>query len=191
MTRASVEQPDTRQKLVDAAATLAHQQGFHRTTLADVAELSGVPLGNVYYYFKTKEALGEALIEKLSTTFTLARERWEAAADPRARIEAFIQSTVENSKVVAERGCAVGTLCTDLRKGDSPLLEHAATLFGNLLAWLEEQFRSLGKSASESRDLALHLLSAVQGASLLAQTFKDPRCLFRETRRLKSWVRSV
>jgi AcrR family transcriptional regulator len=190
MARSSVEQLDTRQRLVDAAATLAHQQGFHRTTLADVAQLSGVPLGNVYYYFKTKEALGEALVEKLSSTFQLARERWEADADPRARIGAFIQSTVENSKVVAERGCAVGTLCTDLRKGDSPLLEHAATLFGNLLGWLEEQFRALGKG-SESRDLALHLLSAVQGASLLAQTFKDPRYLLRETRRLKAWVRSV
>ncbi|HZU96577.1 MAG TPA: TetR/AcrR family transcriptional regulator [Planctomycetota bacterium] len=190
MPRASVDRTDTRQRLVDAAAELAHQQGFHRTTLADVAQRSGVPLGNVYYYFKTKEALGEALIERLSTMFTMAREVWESHADPRARLGAFIQSTVENSKVVAERGCSVGTLCTDLRKGDSPLLEHASTLFTNLLKWLESQFRSLGKGP-ESRDLALHLLSAVQGASLLAQTFKDPRYLLRETRRLKEWVQSV
>jgi AcrR family transcriptional regulator len=190
MARSSAQRVNTRQRLIDAAARLAHLQGFHRTTLADVAERSGVPLGNVYYHFKTKDALGEALIERLEATYAMARTAWEARADPKARLEAFIQTTLENRKVVARSGCAVGTLCTDLRKGDSPLLEHASTLFGNLLKWLEEQFRLLGKGA-ESRDLAVHLLSAVQGASLLTQTFKDPRYLTRETRRLKDWIRSL
>jgi AcrR family transcriptional regulator len=186
----SAKRVDTRQRLVDAAAELAHLQGFHRTTLALVADRSGVPLGNVYYYFKTKEALGEALVERLKATYATVTAAWERHADPRARLEGFIQASIDNSREIARSGCAIGTLCTDLRKGDSPLLEHASSLFGNLLGWLERQFRALGKGA-ESRDLALHLLSAVQGASLLTQTFKDPRYLVRETRRLKGWVRSL
>ena len=41
--------------LLEAANKLVHQQGFNQTTLADIAKAAQVPLGNVYYYFKTKE----------------------------------------------------------------------------------------------------------------------------------------
>ena len=51
---------DKRVRLIEAAKVLIHQQGFHLTTLADIAQEADVPLGNVYYYFKTKEAIGEA-----------------------------------------------------------------------------------------------------------------------------------
>ena len=57
---------DKRTRLVDTAAKLVHEQGFNRTTLADISRESGVLLGNVYYYFRTKEAIGEALIDKLA-----------------------------------------------------------------------------------------------------------------------------
>jgi len=53
---------EKRTVLVQSAKQLLHEQGFARTTLADVAQRSGVPLGNVYYYFKTKEAIAEAVI---------------------------------------------------------------------------------------------------------------------------------
>jgi AcrR family transcriptional regulator len=43
-----------REALVLAAAELFWMRGFEASSLADIAEASGVPLGNVYYYFKTK-----------------------------------------------------------------------------------------------------------------------------------------
>ena len=46
-----------RERLVAAAVALAYEQGYRRTTLADIAEQSGVPLGNVYYYFRTKDEM--------------------------------------------------------------------------------------------------------------------------------------
>ena len=55
---------DKRVRLIEAAKVLIHQKGFNQTTLADIAQEADVPLGNVYYYFKTKEAIGEAVIER-------------------------------------------------------------------------------------------------------------------------------
>ena len=46
---------DKRERLVQAADKLIYEQTFHTTTLANIAKLAEVPLGNVYYYFKTKE----------------------------------------------------------------------------------------------------------------------------------------
>jgi TetR/AcrR family transcriptional repressor of nem operon len=183
-------QADKRTRLIETAAKLVHEQGFNQTTLADIAVESGVPLGNVYYYFKTKEALGEALVDKLASAYEGLCARWESSADPKERLEAFIQMTIDNRESLARSGCPIGTLCAELHKEGGPLAEHAATLFAELLKWIEAQFRFLGQG-SESRDLAVHLLSSLEGVSLLAHTFHEPRYVVRESNRLKEWVRSL
>jgi AcrR family transcriptional regulator len=182
--------PDKRTRIVDTAARLVHEQGFARTSLADIARESGVPLGNLYYYFKTKDAIGEALVERMAATTAEARAMWEAELEPRERIVAFIQSTIDSRESVAHSGCQVGSLCAELHKEPGPLAVRAAGLFEGFLKWLESQFRLLGKGA-QSRDLAFHLVSAVQGASLLANTFHDTRQITRECNRLKEWVRAL
>ena len=44
-------------RLIEAAKAKFYQQGVTGTTLADIAERAKVPLGNVYYHFRTKDAL--------------------------------------------------------------------------------------------------------------------------------------
>ena len=44
-----------RERLVGAACDLVYRLGAERTTLADIARAADVPLGNVYYYFRTKD----------------------------------------------------------------------------------------------------------------------------------------
>ncbi len=181
---------DKRTRIIDTAAKLVHENGFARTSLADIARESGVPLGNLYYYFKTKDAIGEALVEKMSVVTATARALWEAELEPRERIVAFIQATIDSRESVARSGCQVGSLCSELHKEPGPLAKRATSLFDDFLKWLESQFRLLGKGA-ESRDLAFQLVSSLQGASLLANTFHDTRQITRECKRLKDWVRSL
>jgi len=54
----------TREALSEAALELFYQQGVANTSLADIAGAAGVPTGNVYYHFRSKEALVEAVIDK-------------------------------------------------------------------------------------------------------------------------------
>ena len=54
--------PDKRTRLIETAMNLAYRNGFRETSLADIAQAAHVPVGNVYYYFKTKEELGEAVV---------------------------------------------------------------------------------------------------------------------------------
>jgi AcrR family transcriptional regulator len=54
---------DKRRRLTAAAAKVLHERGVERTTLADIAGAAGVPVGNVYYYFKTKDDLLFAVVE--------------------------------------------------------------------------------------------------------------------------------
>jgi len=55
---------------------------------------------------------------------------------------------------------------------------------------MEAQFKALGQRA-DSRGLAVHLLSATQGVSVLAHTFHDPGLIEIEAARLKEWIRGL
>jgi len=181
---------EKRTRLVDAAGTLFHQRGFGRTTLADIAEEAEVPLGNVYYYFKTKDSLGQALVERQLAEYRAVRERWERQGDARSRLASFVQMTVGNRRELARSGCPIGSLCSELHKDQGPLPEQASRLFADWLEWLEEQFRALGKG-NESPGLAVHLLSVLQGASLLTHSFGHPRYVEDEARRLLDWIETL
>ncbi len=48
----------------DAAKELFIKQGFHATSMRDIAKRAGVSLGNLYNYYQTKEAIVESIIGK-------------------------------------------------------------------------------------------------------------------------------
>lgn len=48
----------------DAAKELFIQQGFHATSMRDIASKAEVSLGNLYNYYATKEAILESMINK-------------------------------------------------------------------------------------------------------------------------------
>jgi TetR/AcrR family transcriptional regulator, transcriptional repressor for nem operon len=50
-------------RLVAAARELVHRRGVARTTLADIAQEADVPVGNVYFYFKTKADIIGAVVQ--------------------------------------------------------------------------------------------------------------------------------
>src|SRR6266404_6248857 len=108
-------QLDKRTRLIETAMKLAYRNGFRETSLADIAEAAHVPVGNVYYYFKTKEELGEAVVERLFT---------------------FVESIHGNREQLARGGCPLGGLCSELHKEGGALAKKSAALFTEPMGWL-------------------------------------------------------
>src|SRR5260370_21059166 len=92
---------DKRSRLIQTAAKLAHRQGFRKTTLADIAGEAQVPLGNVYYYFKTKDELGAAVVEHRLQELGKLQQSWEEMDSPKERLCDCAQSTAGNAKELA------------------------------------------------------------------------------------------
>jgi len=182
-----VAKPDKRTRLIGAASKLVYERGFANTALSDIAREADVPLGNIYYYFKTKAEIADAIISEQLAVFESQRLRWERAETPQGRLRAFIQMTIDNREMLSRGGCPVGSLCAELQKSDNPVTDGASLPFAALLAWIESQFEALGKK-DEKRTLALHLLSALQGVSLLANGFGNPDMVIQEGDHLKAWV---
>src|SRR5260370_7426417 len=85
---------DKRSRLVSAAVGLAYQNGFGGTSLADIAREAKVPLGNVYYYFKTKDEIGEAIVELRLAQLSAQRQRWNEAGSPKDRLFPSVPSVL-------------------------------------------------------------------------------------------------
>src|SRR5215469_6172339 len=179
---------DNRTRLLRAAEATTYRYGFGNTAIADIAKEARVPLGNVYYYFKTKDQISNAIIDLRVSRFRKLLQEFDKADSPKERLCAFIETKIRNRDALARSGCPVGTLCTELRKLGGAVADKSTILFTEALLWMETQFQALGKAA-ESRSLALHLLSATQGVSLLAHTFRDPGLIDMEAARLKDWIR--
>jgi AcrR family transcriptional regulator len=179
--------PGKRERLIAAAVQLLHRHGIERTTLADIAKAADVPVGNVYYYFKTKDevigAVIDAHIQQIKTTL--------AAIDtihptPRDRLKAFVREFTAQSEIVAQSGCPLGSLCSELDKRVTEPGLPVAELMRLPIEWAEGQFRSLGRT--DARDLAFDLLAAYEGSALLANTMRDPEVLSGAARRIERWI---
>jgi TetR/AcrR family transcriptional repressor of nem operon len=175
-----------RERLTASAADLLHRQGVQATTLADIAQAADVPLGNLYYYFKTKDDLLRAVIDTRAEQARAMLATLEQRSTPRARLKALARSWMDMRELVAQHGCPFGTLCSDLDRRDDDLRTAAAGLLEILINWAEEQFR--GMSRTSPRDRALTLLSAVQGAALLTNTLRDPEIMTTQVKNLEKWI---
>src|SRR5258708_1496393 len=84
--------PGKRERLVAAAIQLLHQQGIEKTTLVDIALAADVPAGNVYYYFKTKDEIIEAVVDAhVQRSKALLASIDQCHRSPRARLKAFVE----------------------------------------------------------------------------------------------------
>ena len=181
--------PDKRERLAAAAARVLHEQGVEKTTLADIARAADVPVGNVYYYFKTKDQLVEAAIGSHAQNLEKITAVLDALDTPQDRLKALVHGWVEQREVAAQYGCPTGTLASELDKRADGLDRAVAKVMQELLDWVEQQFGAMGRS--DSRELAVALISAYQGISLLTNTFRDPELMATEGRRLERWIDSL
>ena len=178
----------TRQRIVEAANRLFYHKGYNKTSFSDVVEAAGVPRGNIYYYFKTKDEILEAAINYRVERISQMLDAWTGTyRTPIERLHRFIDILSNSSDAIMRYGCPMGTLNTELGKDQAALQARAEDLFRVFENWLSDQFAELGY-AGRARDLALHLMAQGQGISVMAHVHSDPGFLRREKERLGRWV---
>ena len=74
---------NNRTRLLQAAEKVTYRYGFDSAAIADIAKEAKVRLGNVYYYFKTKDAIGDAIIELRVSRFKRLLQELDKADSPR------------------------------------------------------------------------------------------------------------
>jgi len=180
-----------RDRLIEAAKIMFYQQGVTGTTLADIAQQAQVPLGNIYYHFRTKEALVEAVIQAHLQELQSLFAQLDRDPAPRQRLLGLLAAEREGEHSLARYGCPYGSLSQELNKEDGQPATTAALLLQAYLDWAATQFRLLGKNEEEAKDFAMDLISSLQGTFLLTNSFRSPELLERKLQRLATWLRTL
>jgi AcrR family transcriptional regulator len=179
-----------RQRLVDSARRMFYHQGVERTTLADVASEASVAVGNIFYYFKTKDELLDAIVGGYAAAVGELLARLDRRRTPRARLRGLVEELDATRESLSQYGCEIGTLATELNKRCGTAASSGSQeLLGPIIDWAERQFQEMGHP--EARDLAVALIAAYQGTALLTHSLRDPDLMHRQSQRLLRWIDAV
>jgi TetR/AcrR family transcriptional repressor of nem operon len=172
----------TRDQIVNAAARLMHVQGYQSTSLDDVLRESGVGKGNFYYYFKSKEDLGYAIIDRTTRAFverSLGPAFADVEADPIAQIDGFLDRVLDAQRQRnCVGGCVMGNLACELSDVHEGFRQRLAELFDIWRARLADALlrgrrRGYFRGDADPSRLAQFLVAGLEGAILLSKVTRD------------------
>jgi AcrR family transcriptional regulator len=181
---------NNRQRIVDAADQLFHTRGYNQTSFRDISEITGIPRGNFYYYFKTKDDILGAVIDSRTKFYSEMLAQCEtAASQPLERLLAFANMLEDFSDSIVEVGCPIGSLTSELAKDEPHLQKKSREIFELLRDWIEKNLSTAG--VSDSQNAAMDMLARMQGVSVMACAFKDKSYLHRGLEEVRSWLKKL
>ena len=169
-------QTDSRARMVETAAELFRQQGYHATAFSEVVAVSGAPRGSIYFHFPGgKEELAvaaaaRAVDEAAGIVEAAASKARDAAGFARAFAD-LVCERLESSEF--RKGCAIATMVLEL----APQVEAVRAEFDRGFTVgrqaLADQFRRYGYEPARADALAVLFLSAIEGALILARAARS------------------
>ena len=184
----------TRDQILNAASRLIHVQGYQSTSLDDVLRESGVGKGNFYYYFKSKEDLGYAIIDRIRRAFVergLGPAFGDTDADPVGQLHAFFDRVLDSQRQRnCVGGCAIGNLACELSDVHEGFRQQLAGIFDVYRDHVAEAIRRGQQSGRLRPDadavrVAQFLVGALEGAILLGKVTRDITVIERCVEELK------
>jgi TetR/AcrR family transcriptional regulator, transcriptional repressor for nem operon len=187
----------TRERLLQAASREIYRSGFQSAGLDTILSSAGVTKGALYYHFKSKEALGYAVVEEVIAPGV--HGQWvrplQSVKDP---IDALI-SAVQRISVRPEDvrgGCQLNNLSQEMSPLDARFRKRLATIFD---AWREAVATTLREGQThgsvrrdvEPADAAGLLIAMVEGYGSLAKNAQDPKVMKAGIKNIVDWLRSL
>ncbi len=183
---------DSKGKTLAAAATLFRQQGYHGTALHDILAAGGSPRGSLYFHFpKGKEQIGEAA---LGLAAEAVRQGIARAAEASDNAEGFLVRIVRGMAADLERsdyreGCPIATTALETAAQSETLGAATRNAFQKWELEIKRALFRFGLTSGDADLLATLVLSQLEGALLLARTYRSLEPIRRAELAVKLLVR--
>jgi AcrR family transcriptional regulator len=165
-----------RQRVLDVAAALFQEHGYHATSMHDVMKAAGVTGGALHHHFPSKKSLGLAIIREraasaVAETCMAPVAAARNAADGIAAVFRNVAATLDGQGTV--RGCPLNNLALELSLADPDFRRAIAAVFDEWRAVIADKLRSgegrVPMKAAEAEQLATFVVAAYSGAMALAK----------------------
>lgn len=179
MKKTTAESVGARQRMIQAAQELFHQQGIHATSIDQILQKSGTGKSQFAHYFKTKDGLVHEVLRHLHAwlrgehaPINYNIETWD---DLESWFRFFVQA---QNGLGCDRACPVGTIGNDLTEEQELLRQDVRLIYEWIRGQLARFFaarKAVGELAADTDPdgLADFCIVTVQGGLLVAKIQRE------------------
>jgi TetR/AcrR family transcriptional repressor of lmrAB and yxaGH operons len=172
--------PKHRQPIINTAVTLFRRQGYSRTGLNEIVEVSGAPKGSLYHYFPLgKSSIAVAAVKEAGSrvvaTLTKLAEECRSTSELLRRHAELLASWMRASGF--RDGCPITTVLLELAPGDRDVTEAGRAAYRTRVSILADKLVADGFQRARADALAILCTSALQGALIQARVERSGRPL--------------
>ncbi|MEM9999426.1 MAG: TetR family transcriptional regulator [Pseudomonadota bacterium] len=167
-----------RDALTLSAAELFWRHGYDATSIADIAGAAKIPVGNVYYYFRSKADLAEAVARLfVSQTEALISDVESQSQVPRDVLRLTIQRLKSSQAERVRYGCPIASACHEFSRAAPEAAKVAGESFTLLAGLFARQLTAMGQRPSVALTRARALICEWQGGIAVAHALDDSQIL--------------
>jgi TetR/AcrR family transcriptional regulator, transcriptional repressor for nem operon len=187
----------TRGRLLQAASREIYRSGYQSASLETILAVAGVTKGALYYHFKSKEALGYAVVEEIIGPDL--RAKWlrplQRGEDPIDTLIGIVESESVRPEDV-RGGCPLNNLAQEMSPLHEGFRKRLATLFhvwrgGVATALREGQAHGRVRRDVEPAEAAGLLIAMLEGYVSLAKNAQDAKVMKEGKKNMVGWLRSL
>jgi TetR/AcrR family transcriptional repressor of nem operon len=173
------EANSTRDRILEAARRLFHEQGYHATGISTILREAGVNSGSLYHFFKSKDELLVGVLEYYIHLLhpVVMGPAEQAAGDGIDRIFVLLTNYRDGLASLDFRmGCPIGNLALEVADDNAAARRLITQNFENWAAvvrsWLESAKDRLPRG-TDFTSLSRFVLTVMEGGMMQARTARD------------------
>src|ERR1700744_589165 len=169
-----------RQPIINTAVTLFRRQGYSRTGLNEIVDVSGAPKGSLYHYFPLgKSSIAVAAVteagRRVAATLNKLVQECRSTGELLRRHAELLAGWMKSSGF--RDGCPITTVLLELAPGDRDVTEAGRAAYRTRVSILAEKLVADGFPRARADALAVLCTSALQGALIQARVERSGRPL--------------
>lgn len=166
-----------REQILKDSLKIFKEQGYHKTSMADIGRACGLLKGSIYHYFKGKEDLMEAVIDYLisyyqNKVFIITEND---KLNGQEKLE-FLMSKSEDIFLRDKGGCLMASIGMETVNVVPVFTEKIRGFFNSWVQCMKSIFMERHDEQS-SLDYAEHAVAQIEGAVMLVQLFQNDQYL--------------
>lgn len=172
--------PDrSRAALVEKAATLFRRQGYAATGLNQILDEAGAKPGSLYHHFpQGKQQLAAAVVDSAGAGIERLLRRFLATGRSVADIvDRWIDLLAAGLAGDQRDGCPIEPIATESVNASPEVRAASARAFKGWCVAIQERLQSDGWPAAEAEQVAVAVVSLIEGALILSRIAGDTAAL--------------
>jgi len=156
----------TQKKILMAASDLFARQGYHKTTITDIAQAVNLTSGAVFHHFSSKEALLEAVVDWLARGISIYSNHLnQAEKGSLAVAEGVVDIMCEHFRRQPEATICLAALATEFAGSQHHIEKKLREVYEDFIRAFSRILQNHPK-VKDSRTAATALIGAVQGIAV-------------------------